>query len=63
MNKALSRTLAYSWCSINGVFLPKSFPGSSAGKAGKAGKELPALQETPGSIPGSGKSPGKGIGY
>ena len=32
MNKALSRTLAYSWCSINGVFLPKGFPGSSAGK-------------------------------
>ena len=32
MNKALSRTLAYSRHSINGVFLPKGFPGSSAGK-------------------------------
>ena len=26
-------------------------------------KNLPAVQETPGSIPGSGRSPGEGIGY
>ena len=26
-------------------------------------KNPPAMQETPGSIPGSGRSPGKGIGY
>ena len=26
-------------------------------------KNLPAVQETPGSIPGSGRSAGKGIGY
>ena len=26
-------------------------------------KNLPAMQETPGSIPGSGRSPGEGIGY
>ena len=26
-------------------------------------KNLPAMQETPGSIPKSGRSPGEGIGY
>ena len=26
-------------------------------------KRLPAMQETPGSIPGSGRSPGEGNGY
>ena len=35
----------------------RSFPGSSAGK------ELPAMQETPVWLPGSGRSAGEGIGY
>ena len=33
------------------------FPDSSVGKS------VPAMQETPGSIPVLGRSPGKGIGY
>ena len=33
------------------------FPGSSTGK------NPPAIRETRGSIPGSGRSPGEGIGY
>ena len=33
------------------------FPDSSVGKS------APAMQETPGSIPALGRSPGKGIGY
>ena len=30
---------------------------------GSDGKELPATQDTPGSIPGSGRSPGEGNDY
>ena len=38
-------------------YIPRVFPDSSVGK------ESPAMQETPGSIPGSGRSAGEGIGY
>ena len=42
---------------IKGVFIQLSFPGSSAGK------ESTCNAGDPGSIPGSGRSSGEGIGY